>query len=88
MKDQKSWKEELDQELEKSLIDGEKQENKDLCEDITKSTKIFQITFLKLVSKYPKFMNSSISLSFLKKYFKNIKEISKENSIEFKSIDL
>ena len=40
---------------------------------IHKTTIIFKINIFKLVEKYPKFLKSSIGLSFLKNYLKEIK---------------
>ena len=51
---------------------------------ITKGTIIFKINIVKLVDKYPKMMTWSITLNFLKIYYKDIKNISKENQEEFK----
>ena len=48
-----------------------------------KGTIIFKINVFKLLNKYPKLKNSSITLSFIKNYFKDIKEICKRSS-EFK----
>ena len=44
------------------------------------STIIFKINILKLIDKYPKLMKSSVTLSFLKNYFKDIKQICKGSS--------
>ena len=46
---------------------------------ITKSTIIFKINIVKLIDTYPKMMTSSITLNFLKSYYKDIKNICKEN---------
>ena len=51
---------------------------------ITKCTIIFKIHIIKLVDKYPKIMTSSITLNFLKNYYKDIKNICEENQEEFK----
>ena len=40
---------------------------------IHKTTIIFKINIFKLVEKYPKFLKSSMGLSFLKNYLKEIK---------------
>ena len=48
-----------------------------------KGTIIFKINVFKLLHKYPKLKNPSVTLSFIKNYFKDIKEICKESS-EFK----
>ena len=48
-----------------------------------KGTIIFKINVFKLLNKYPKLKNSSVTLSFIKNYFKDIKEIC-EGSSEFK----
>ena len=48
-----------------------------------KNTIIFEINIFKLIDKYPKLKKSSITLIFLKNYFKDIKQIYKENSNEF-----
>ena len=50
---------------------------------INKSTIVFKINVLELIEKYPKLMKSSVTLTFLKNYFKDIKQICKENSSEF-----
>ena len=51
---------------------------------IHKKTIIFKINLFKLIEKHPKLMKSSVTLAFLKNYFKHIKQICKENSSEFK----
>ena len=51
---------------------------------IIKVTIIFKINIVKLVAKYPKMMKSSITLIFLKIYYKYIKDICKENQADFK----
>ena len=51
---------------------------------VHKGTIIFKIKVLKLLDKYPKLKKSSVTLSFMKNYFKDIKQICKENSSEFK----
>ena len=50
---------------------------------VHKGTIIFRINAFKLLDKYPKLKRSSITLSFMKNYFKDIKEICKGSS-EFK----
>ena len=50
---------------------------------IYKSTIVFKINVFKLIAKHPKLMKSSVTLTFLENYFKDIKEICKENSSEF-----
>ena len=50
---------------------------------VHKGTIIFKINVFKLLNKYPKLKNSSVTLSFIKNYFKDIKEIYKGSS-EFK----
>ena len=44
---------------------------------------IFKINIFKLADKHPKLMKSSRGLGFLKNYYKDIKQICKENSKEF-----
>ena len=48
-----------------------------------KGTIIFKINAFKLLNKYPKLKNSSVTQSFIKNYFKYIKDICKGSS-EFK----
>ena len=48
-----------------------------------KSTIIFKINIVKLINKHAKIKNSSLSLNFLKYYFKMIKETYEENVSEF-----
>ena len=50
---------------------------------VHKGTSIFKINLLRLLDKYPKLKKSSVTLSFMKNYFKNIKQICKVSS-EFK----
>ena len=50
---------------------------------VHKGTIIFKINVFKLLDKYPKLKGSSVTLSFLENYFKDIKEICKRSS-EFK----
>ena len=51
---------------------------------VSKSTIIFKINVLKLFDKYPRLINSSVNLNFLKTYLKEIKEICSDNLTEFK----
>lgn len=46
---------------------------------VHKTTMIFKINLIKLIDKHPKLMKSSVTLGFLKTYFKDIKEIRGEN---------
>ena len=50
---------------------------------IHKSTIVFKIKLFKLVKKRSKLLKSSVTIAFLKNYFKDIKQICKENSSEF-----
>ena len=50
---------------------------------VHKSTIIFKINILKLIDKHPKLMKSSATLSFLKNYYKDIKQICEEKPNEF-----
>ena len=50
---------------------------------IHKSTIIFKINVFKLIEKYWKLMRSSVTLTFLKNYLKDIKKVCEENSSEF-----
>ena len=43
--------------------------------EIHKSTVIFKINVFKLIEKYPKVMRSSVILTFLKNYLKDIKNV-------------
>ena len=52
----------------------------------SKSTIIFKINIVKCINKHSKIKNASLSLSFLKNYFKLIKKISEENASEFNSV--
>ena len=45
---------------------------------------IFKINTVKLIDKYPKRIKSSVTLNFLKNYFKDIKQVCNENSNESK----
>ena len=49
---------------------------------MTKGTIIFKIIPFKVVDKYPKIMTLSVTLNFLKGYYKDIKNICKENKPE------
>ena len=53
---------------------------------IHKSTIVFKINVFKLIEKYPKLMKSSVTLTFLKNYLKDIKEVCEENSSEFQRV--
>ena len=50
---------------------------------VHKTTIAFKINIFKLCEKYPKLLESSIGLGFLKNYYKDIKEICSENAKEF-----
>ena len=50
---------------------------------IHKSIIMFKINLLKLIEKHPKLVKSLVTLTFLKNYFKDIKQICKENSSKF-----
>ena len=50
---------------------------------IHKGTMIFKINVFKLIQKYPGLEKSSVTLRFLKNYFKDIKRISQQNSSKF-----
>ena len=49
---------------------------------INKSNKVFKINVFQLIEKHPKLMKSSVTLTFMKNYFKDIKQMCKENSNE------
>ena len=51
---------------------------------VSKSTIVFKITLSKLIDKYPKIKNSSLSLHYFKKHLKLIKEVCKESASVFK----
>ena len=51
---------------------------------ITKGTIIFKINIVKLIDKYPQMMTSTKTLNFLKSYYKDIKNICKENQEDFR----
>ena len=42
------------------------------------------MNIVKLIDKYPKTVKSSITLNFLKSYYKDIQKICKENQDDFK----
>ena len=42
------------------------------------------MNIVKLVDKYPKVITSSVTLNFLKNYYKDINNICKENQEDFK----
>ena len=50
----------------------------------TKGTITFKVNIVKLIDKYPKTIKSSITLNFLKSYYKDIQNICKENQGDFK----
>ena len=50
---------------------------------IHKSTIIFKINVFKLIEKYPKLMRSSVTLTFLKNYLKDIKKTCEDNLSDF-----
>ena len=53
---------------------------------IPKSPIIFKINVFKLIEKYPKLMRSSVTLTFLKKYLKDIQKVCEDNLSNFKSV--
>lgn len=55
---------------------------------VHKTTMIFKINLVKLIDKHPKLMKSSVTLGFLKTYFKDIKEIRGENLKNFKYVKI
>ena len=55
---------------------------------ITKYKVIFKINIAKLNDKYPKMMTSSITLNFLKRYYKDIKNNCKENQEDLKELEV
>ena len=67
-----------------SILSGknfhEKEKFKRLGADfgVHKGTTVFKINIFKLLDKYPK--RSSVTLSFMKNYFKDIKQVCKESS--------
>ena len=50
---------------------------------IHKNTIVFKINVFKLIEKHPGLMKSSVTLSFLKNYFNDIKRIYQQNLSEF-----
>ena len=52
--------------------------------NVSKSTIVFKITLKKLIDDIPRIKDSSLSLHYLKKKIKLIKEVCKENVSEFK----
>ena len=50
---------------------------------IHKSTIIFKINVFKLIEKYTKLKRSSVTLTFLKNYLKNIKKVCEEHASDF-----
>ena len=52
---------------------------------VHKNTIIFKINIFKLINKRPKLM-SSVTLDFLKNYYKDIKQICNENLNEFEKV--
>ena len=50
---------------------------------IHENTIIFKINILKLIDKHPGLMKSSATLSFLKNYLKDIRQIFRKNESEF-----
>ena len=53
---------------------------------IHKSTLIFKINVFKMIEKHPKLMKSSVALTFLKNYLKEIKLIYERNLSEFEYV--
>ena len=51
---------------------------------VSKSTIVFKIALSRLIDKYPKMKDSSLSLYYFKKHLKLIKEICKENANKYK----
>ena len=93
-------KEEIKKELNDSLVYNENIDREDLNEqanimesyeeamDIIKEYKDIIKTnkknIIQLVGKYPKMMKASVTLNFLKIYYKDIKNVCKENEEDFK----
>ena len=93
-------KEEIKKELNDSLVHNENNDREDLNEqanimesyeeamDIIKEYKDIIKTnkknIIQLVGKYPKMMKASVTLNFLKIYYKDIKNVCKENEEDFK----
>ena len=51
---------------------------------VRKSIIVFKIALTRLIDKYPKIKDSSLSLHYFKKHLKLIKEVCKENAGKFK----
>ena len=51
---------------------------------VSKSTIVLKIALSRLIDKYPKMKDSSLSLHYFKKHLKLIKEICKENANKYK----
>ena len=51
--------------------------------NIHNSTIIFKINVFRLIEKYPKLMRSSMPLTFLKNYSKDIKKVYEDNLRDF-----
>ena len=47
---------------------------------------MFKINVFKLIKKHLKLMKSSVTLTFLKNYFKDIKQVCEENPSEFEQV--
>ena len=93
-------KEEIKKELNDSLVYNENNDREDLNEqanimesyeeamDIIKEyidiIKTNKKNIIQLVGKYPKMMKASVTLNFLKIYYKDIKNVCKENEEDFK----
>ena len=93
-------KEEIKKELNDSLVYNENIDREDLNEqanimesyeeamDIIKEYKDIIKTnkknIIQVVGKYPKMMKASVTLNFLKIYYKDIKNVCKENEEDFK----
>ena len=63
----------------KKFIENRKFKNLAEQLKVTKCTIIFKINIVKLIDEYPKMITSSITLNFLKIYYKGINNICKEN---------
>ena len=55
---------------------------------VYKNTIISKINIFKLIDKHPKLMNSSVILSFLRNYYKDIKKICNKNLNEFDQVNV
>ena len=53
---------------------------------IRKNTIIFKINVFKLIDRHPGLMKSSVTLGFLKNYFRDIKRMCQQNSSEFELV--